>query len=468
LIGAITTLDWTGRLLMQFRPRSIGTDFGPLFGHLAGGIFRVNAGQHPLTVVPAPESWGEELMLQLNELGMGMTGQGIRKGLRMAVDASVFVRSTEVPCSVVWESVMEPDPAPAQSWQARMSSGPLRGVQADGRADLSAASPAVPLSVELSVPTLEITPQLRRFLPVHAPPWMEQIDLSGALTGRASMDRDGKGRLAYSARLETFGLNATSPSLPVSLRGVSAQLYLDQNRIQCRSLVGRSWDGLLRGNGVLTWGEGAEPDCFDARLTVERASLARMVGTDADAGKESSQLAGGVDFSIDAKGDPSDLRSITGRGEVELKEGRIAQLPLLAGLLNILKLSMPTRGVFDQGRARFRLREGKVHIRELHLASEVIEITGKGTIDINGDVRLVLAASTSQRKGKGIPLLSDAISLVVRGIQQSILPPVLVKGKIWEPKYKVLALEPIKTPLRSITGLIPLLPSPEKAEEAVE
>ncbi|HRU04476.1 MAG TPA: hypothetical protein P5137_01725, partial [Candidatus Brocadiia bacterium] len=92
------------------------------------------------------------------------------------------------------------------------------------------------------------------------------------------------------------------------------------------------------------------------------------------------------------------------------------------------------------------------------LSSQAVEVTGRGTIRLDGETDLILAAVSPKTSG-GIPLISDAFNVVIRGVQGAILPPVRVTGKIWAPKWKVMKLEPIRRPLRSVLDLAGLLGS---------
>lgn len=459
-------IGWSGRVRVSVDPARVGKDFGPVVAAISNGMVTAGPGGGGLVFRPELASRLTDLSLQLDELELSLGGDGARKTVRTSFYASLRPKSgPALPVGLLCQGTVEGGAASGLNVWGRFTDGPLQGINLDGRIGVARAADVPTMHVRVRVPRSEIGPDLLRFTPFKLPEFLRQMDIDGALMGEASADVAADGGLSYSVRLDTFGVNCLSDSLPISLRGLSATLYADEKRLQCRSFVGRSWGGLAEGNAALHFARANEPNTFDVYLSVEGAALERMVAGLGPADGNLRQIGGRMDLKVDAAGNLADHRSITGRGHLNIREGRLAKLPLLAGFLSVLKLGLPDRGVFDTVEVVFRLSDGQILLPRVFLSSETVDITGKGSIAFNGDARLVLAAATSTRKGKGIPLLSDALSLVVRGIQQTILPPVLVKGKIWAPRYKVLALEPIKTPLRSLTGLIPLLPSPEKAEE---
>jgi hypothetical protein len=458
-------IGWSGQLRVSVDPTRVGKDFGPIVAAVSGGMVAPGPRGGGLVFTPQPASLPGDLSLQLEELELSLVGDGARKTVRAGSFISLVPENgPALPIGLLCQGTVEGGAASGLNLWGRFTDGPLRGINVDGRIGVARSADVPTMHLRVRMPRSELSPDLLRFVPVKLPEFLHELDIDGALMGEATVDVAADGRLSYSVRLDTFGVNCLSASLPISLRGFSASLYADEKRLQCRSFVGRSWGGLAEGNAVLHFARPDQPDVFDVYLRVQGADLERIFAGLGPNDSKLRQISGRTDLKVDAAGDLADHRSITGRGHLNIREGRLAKLPLLAGFLGVLKLNLPDRGIFDTVEIDFRLSEGQILLPRLLLSSEVVDITGKGSIAFNGDTRLVLAAATSTRTGKGIPLLSKAVGTLVRGIQQHILPPVLVTGKAWDPRYKVMALEPIKKPLRSLKGLIPLLPSPKSPE----
>ena len=73
-----------------------------------------------------------------------------------------------------------------------------------------------------------------------------------------------------------------------------------------------------------------------------------------------------------------------------------------------------------------------------------------------------MVAGTSRRPGEDwfpVRVVKDVVHVVVGGLQETFMPPVHVTGTLGEPRFRLLALEPIKRPLRHVTDVLDLVPT---------
>jgi len=341
--------------------------------------------------------------------------------------------------------------------------GALRGIQFQGWVASGAQGSAPDVQLEVEIPRLEMGPELFALLPSGQAEMLRKLKLAGTVWGNASLSFSSEGEVSYGAEVKCADISCSLDTPPLAIRSLSARLRMDEKRIQCWSFVGRAWGGPISGTGIVHLPpEPQGSPRFEGRLLLERGSLEELVSR---LEGQAASLKGKLTLSADASGLTDDLNSIEAAGTVSLSDARLVELPLVAGLLNVLSLSLPARAVFDTVELRFQVTEGVVQLGHLFLSSETIDITGKGSITLEGDMDLVVAAATSERPRRGIPILSKALSVVIRGIQETVMPPVRITGKVNEPKFKVMSMEPIKRPLRSLRELVPLLPSPGKKEK---
>ncbi|NQT18445.1 MAG: AsmA-like C-terminal domain-containing protein [Planctomycetes bacterium] len=345
----------------------------------------------------------------------------------------------------------------------RILDGPLIGTRLSGWVQPVELGSLPTLHAQILMPRLDVDSSLIDMLPEQYAALARKFAVRGTLKGEGVVTLGDDGKLSYSMGFRCFDVGCESEMPPLSVGAVAASVHIDEQRVQCGSFAGRMWDGAISGNAILHFPrELLAPPTFECHLDLDGASLKRIA---AKLGDKASNISGRMAVFLDVRGDIENMGSVKGRGTVEIREARLSELPLVAGLVNLFSLSLPKKTVFDKVDISFQISGGAVRFSQILLSSDAIEIAGTGEVSLDGEANLVMAVATSERKRKGIPILSDALTLVVRGLQQTILPPVHVTGRISEPTFKVMAMEPITKPLKSIIGLIPFLPKPEKKGE---
>ncbi len=340
---------------------------------------------------------------------------------------------------------------------ATLLGGPLRGGKISGWLDSSQPNSPPSFNIEADLPWFEITPELLALLPARYLDLARQLNPKGAATGRVILTlRQPDSQFDWSAQAEVAGVQMISSVWPVDARSLSATVSASSRRLQVPYVSARAYDGALEGAGVIQFPDDpAKAPFFDFWIALEKASLQDMTRTLGDSARG---LSGQTRVFLSATGDFGGPDSIIAKGEVSITQGTLADLPVLAGFFNIISLQLPGRTVFDTAEVRFTVLGGVVTFEHILLSSQAVEVTGRGTIRLDGETDLILAAVSPKTSG-GIPLISDAFNVVIRGVQGAILPPVRVTGKIWAPKWKVMKLEPIRRPLRSVLDLAGLLGS---------
>ncbi len=363
------------------------------------------------------------------------------------------------------EGSLDELPYDALDFTARFLGGPLRGGRVSGWCEgLAVGRPSV--QARFDVPRLDIGEPLLALVPESARPVLEPYSMDGivSLSGFATHTPDAG--LRYSADVDLSDVRLKSDQPPLTVHGLSAAVHVDEKRVQCRHFVGRAWGGQVKGTFLANLPARADTGAtFECRLDMENASLQQL---GSQLGGKAAELSGLMSGTVDARGTVTDPRSMVGRGTFGIQEARLAQLPVITGLLNVLSLSLPEKTVFDSVELTAQAERGEVRFPSIVLSSRTVDVTGKGSISLQGDCNLVMGVATSQRPRKGIPLLSDALTFAMRGIQRTVLPPVRVTGKLWEPSFRPMLMDPVRRPLASVTGLIPLLPDPESEEQVGE
>ncbi|RUL88673.1 AsmA-like C-terminal region-containing protein [Tautonia sociabilis] len=181
-------------------------------------------------------------------------------------------------------------------------------------------------------------------------------------------------------------------------------LVVDGESAALPAIEGNLLGGRL--TGQVRIGLDEEPD-YAATLAVQDAELARF--TASLPGKQSFRglLSGMITF----RGAGPDPRSITGSGDLRIREGDLGDLPValrFVKVLNTLDIAAPGDATaFDSAEVSVRIENGLAYLDPIRLSGDAISLRGGGTMDLRGqlDLRLRLVYG---RDGLRIPLLSDA------------------------------------------------------------
>jgi hypothetical protein len=106
------------------------------------------------------------------------------------------------------------------------------------------------------------------------------------------------------------------------------------------------------------------------------------------AGGPKGMVRGKLEGNFQASGKTGDTETLSGKGEIFLREGRVEQYRLLVLLGQILQIEELQELHLDQAEAKYHLNPGLVTIDELILRSPNIRLTATGTVGFDGALQL--------------------------------------------------------------------------------
>lgn len=143
------------------------------------------------------------------------------------------------------------------------------------------------------------------------------------------------------------------------------------------------------GGGDVTGGFAMQPDVkgspFNLAIKFRNVEADRII---TDAGGENGVIKGKLDGSFEARGEIANRNTLRGTGEIFLRDGQLRQYSLLAALGQILQIEELTQLHLEQAQAKYHIASGVVNVDELILRSPNIRLSAKGTIALDGKVRL--------------------------------------------------------------------------------
>lgn len=187
---------------------------------------------------------------------------------------------------------------------------------------------------------------------------------------------------------------------------------------------------------------------FLANFKVVEANLEKIA---ADLGRAADDYAGRLSLDIDAAA--SDLKSKDtwrAEGRAEIKDGEIWKLYLFRGIEKLLPLRDSQKIVFRNGWANFSLEKKIITLEGLSLLSTLLEIKGKGTISLEGNLNLLVFLNISPPLIRSAPALNKIASFLL----DNGFVTVEVKGSIKKPTYRLVPFFIKSNPVKKMKDFI--------------
>ena len=207
--------------------------------------------------------------------------------------------------------------------------------------------------------------------------------VNGAVYGTAG-SRSGWKNLEADLKLD---LKSIGPRRSV-IQGLTGRIRkaADQSFVALRDLQGRAYGGRLWGVAEIALGASRE---YGLQVEFHDMSLDEVLGADANDDTEPTPIAGRLGGELGLRGQLGKPAVREGAGKLTIRDGRIGQVPILLGLVNVVFLQLPGDSVFRTGEVRYLIQGEKVLVESIYLTSPGASIMGTGTINMKTEqVRL--------------------------------------------------------------------------------
>ena len=173
---------------------------------------------------------------------------------------------------------------------------------------------------------------------------------------------------------------------------------------------------------------------------------------------------------IELSGSTSDKNSLEGKAEVEVRNGQLANLPVLAGVvMPVISLSWAGGNAITDAEVGCSVKEGVATFgrgttedeRAILLSGPSVPVTGDGTITLDGDMDLLFVTSNESKEGllSKVPLVGPLYDLV----DQNLISPLwgsMVQMKVTgnvkdeKPTVTVQAFDPLVKPFKAFAKFV--------------
>jgi len=149
-----------------------------------------------------------------------------------------------------------------------------------------------------------------------------------------------------------------------------------------RRLTAQVAGGGFGADGVVAAGDAGT---FRITATLADANLERLAGEWLGT---SQRHRGRVQGSIDISGSRAGSHSLSGKGEVRLRDADIYELPLVLALLKMLRIKAPDRNAFGSSFVDFRVEGPRCYLDSIELSGDAISLVGTGELDFDGNTHM--------------------------------------------------------------------------------
>jgi len=241
----------------------------------------------------------------------------------------------------------------------------------------------------MTLPTARIfSSKLEEYLLPYAFPSPPQIKLNGKIDLSTGQNTD----LSISfrgkeTRYKLFGRELVGENF-------SAELTLISNELQIDSFVASLDDGKLQLRGKFDLSSEKTP--YQLRIELNEANFARL----AERFFQLKDVSGICTGSVQLSGRLDDLRTIRGKGQIEIRNGSLIDIPFLGALSRVTGLIELGKARANEATANFSIEKGRIFTDNLTIRSLTMGLFGKGHYDfiqdeLHLDVRINLRSPVS-------------------------------------------------------------------------
>jgi hypothetical protein len=228
---------------------------------------------------------------------------------------------------------------------------------------------------------------------------------------------------------------------------VAAKLTLDpkEKRLRVEDMDGHVAGGRLQGSVIASFDGGGR---YEANLVLADAELARLLLPETATADERAKVGTGhvtASLAVQQTFGPAGER--TGRGELQVKDGVLYNVPLAMGLMQVATLRLPVARSFDGASMTYYLRDDRVTFEKILLESKGINLAGAGTLSLDKH-GLDLTFVTESPNDWNIPILSPILKQTRRELLQ-----LSVTGTVDNPRVTPVPLSGITSTLRNLLPL---------------
>ena len=325
----------------------------------------------------------------------------------------------------------------------------------DANDDPGQEPPAERSTLNIHATNIAFDDALRKAMPTWGETW-GKLKPKGLFSGDFMLiiPADGPIRIDKGSKLSISGLSLKGLRLPEA----TFPLTMDEEFLNITDFEGSYYGGKVKGNIRF----GRKDNKWETNVNLYNLDL-KQINDEHQFIKGQDKLRGQMVSTIELAGEAGRPDSLAGSATVQVYDGRLVDIPVLADIFMslVLRFKWPESKTITSADISCTVGNGEVDFSEIILKGTTVPITGKGTIALNNGALNMTFVSSKDTTGLigfipfiGKPLEKWLIDPVLKGIVQ-----VKVTGTVSKPKIGIVPLridlidDVVKAPFEALIGL---------------
>lgn len=208
------------------------------------------------------------------------------------------------------------------------------------------------------------------------------------------------------------------------------------------------YDGFLVGDAWVTFNGLPR---YAAEATLATADLSRIM---TERFQSTTDFKGKVAANVVLRGHGRQLENMEADGDVHVTDAEIYELPLLVGLLKVLRSSAPDSTAFNQSDMKFRVRGRHIYLDQLDFLGDAVSFFGKGETNFNHDLNLAFYGIVGRNEIR-VPLIKNFVNQLGQSTWQMYVDGTLSDPQIHTQAFPMVnqLIEQIQSDLEATGGV---------------
>ncbi len=227
--------------------------------------------------------------------------------------------------------------------------------------------------------------ELKNYLPKQNVELLNKLEVNGAVSSKFIFNGKWKDQKTWQMELK-----AESPQLQVKKLKFD-DLYLEykfkDNFISIPNITARPYGGNLTANVVVDFTQ--QNPQYVLQISVKDIDISKWKN---DTEFKKSDLRGLFYGNAELGGFGNNIETLRGKGSFAIVEGKLWELPVFAGLANILYIPGVSKIVFSEAKGTFTVGNKVVVTSDTELYSTQMNLIGEGGVDFDGNLNFNITA----------------------------------------------------------------------------
>lgn len=157
------------------------------------------------------------------------------------------------------------------------------------------------------------------------------------------------------------------------------------------------------------------------------------------------EVSGWAEGELMLTGIVGDEGSRRGRGRLSITEGRLYRLPLLAAILQVMNLNIPTNDTLDEAEAQFLVKGNQLLFDRIYLRGTTLGLVGSGAMSLPDQGVSLRLVNVNPKVWGRVPVLGT----VAAGISRELME-LHITGPLSQPQVRTAPLRAVTEELRDL------------------